>query len=170
MDFGPHQAGVATCRAYQSVQVVGFDEVKVHHGQVAQPGCRKTHNDIEADATGAYYQNSPSYEVGLYLLTPGAHRSDLAVSGLWRGLDCVVPRYRKLVSDNPNVRGVSAVYLSADSDVPMTRGPCAVPCGKGHADQGEPCDFTDEVGVTGLAITVWPAHRLPSTSSGVAVE
>ena len=94
MGLGSPQTNVATCSADKTVQVVDFDQVKVHHGQVTQPGCRKTYQDVEADTTGTYYQDSPSYKVGLGLLTPGAHRPELTVTRWWRGLNCIVPRHR----------------------------------------------------------------------------
>ena len=42
---------VAGCCAYKAIQVVDFNDVKVHHSQLAQPGCSETHKDIEPDTT-----------------------------------------------------------------------------------------------------------------------
>ena len=98
-----------------------FNYVKVHHSQVAQPGCRETHKDIEPDTTGPHDEDSPPDEIGLALLSPGAHSPSLTAAGLWRRLDCVVPGHRQLVADDPDVRAVSAVDLSANSNVPVSR-------------------------------------------------
>jgi len=99
---------------------VGFDYVKVHHSQVAQPGCCETYKDVETDTTGPYYEDSPPDEIGLGLLAPGAHGPSLTAAELWRWFDRVIPRHRELVADNPNVSRVSTVDCSADSNVPVT--------------------------------------------------
>ena len=83
---------VAECCAYKAVQIVDFNYVKVHHSQLAQPGCSETYQDIEPDTTGPHYEDSPPDEIGLALLAPGAHRPSLTTAGLWRWFDCVVPR------------------------------------------------------------------------------
>ena len=57
VDFWPPQARVAACCANETVQVGGFDYVKVHHSQAAQPGCRETYKDVQTDTTGTYYED-----------------------------------------------------------------------------------------------------------------
>ena len=168
--LGPSQARVAGSCAYKAIQVVDFNDVKVHHGQPAQPGCRETNKDIEPDATSPHDEDFPPDEIGLLLLAPGAHGPGLTAAGLWRRLDCVVPGHRELVADDSNVRTVSAIDRSADANIPVASRPCAVPCGKGHANQRESREFTDEVGVTGLAITVRSTHWLPVAGARVAVK
>ena len=96
-----------------------FSYVKIHHCQLAQPGCGETHKDIEPDATGPHYEDSPPNEIGLALLAPGAYGPSLTAVRLWRWLECVVPRHRQLVADDPDVRAVSAVDRSADSNIPV---------------------------------------------------
>ena len=123
MDFGSPQAGVAAFCANEAVQVVGFDYVEVHHSQVAEPGCSESHKDVKPDTTGSDYEDSPPDEIGLCPVAPRTYGPSLTGAGLWRWLNCVVPRHRELSTDDPNVRGVSAVDGSANSNVPVTSRP-----------------------------------------------
>ena len=170
MDLGSPQARVAVFRANEAIQIVGFDDVIIHYSQVAEPGCSETHKDIESDATCPDYEDSAPDEIGLFPVSPRAYGLGLTDAGLLRWLYCIIPRYLKLITDDPNVRGVGAVDCPANSNVPVTSGPRAVLCSKGHADQRKPCDFTDKVGVASLAITVRSAHCLPMAGPGVAVK
>ena len=110
---------VTECRTHKAVQVEGFNYVKVHHSQLAQPGCCETHTDIKPDTTGPHYEDSAPDEIGLAAVAPGAHGPSLTSAGLRRWLDCVVPRHREPVADDTDVRTVSAVDRSADSNVPV---------------------------------------------------
>ena len=62
-----------------------LDDIEVHDRQVVEP--RRGHSDgnVEANAAGAYDQHSSSSEIGLALVSPGAHGPFLPVRGLWGG-------------------------------------------------------------------------------------
>ena len=119
MNLGPSKMGVSGCCAYESVPVMDFDYIKVHHSQLAQPGCGETYKDVKPDTTSPDHQDFPPDEISLTRFAPSTQGSGLASSGWWRWLDGVVPRDSELVADDPDVRAVSAVNRSSDSGVPV---------------------------------------------------
>ena len=102
--------------------------------------------------------------------SPCAHSADLGVSWTRRRTESIVPRNSEPIADHANVCGVNTVDMLPDSEVPVTRRPCASTGGKCHTDYGESRDFAHQIRVAGLRVAVRTAHRLPPRCSWMTVK